>query len=167
MRPNFLNFTLLLMCLFIVGGCDKAYFYMNAGTIDNPLDRKVIEPFIFDIQLSSADGKKITVDIFFSRISGEKYQEASVEFACPEFEVLVEGNKLKPVRVMCPSGKELLQLKRISADFATPNGRPKKAVVSVPTITVTAIDSQQKPIEMPKSTITFTLHEYDRSFGFR
>ena len=169
MRLNLFGFGLLGLGLFILEGCNnKAYYYTNGATVENPNPgRRVAEPFAFEVQVAHADGKKMTVAVFFNRIPGEKFEEASVEFACPEFEVLVAGQKLKPLHMTCPTGKELLQLKQIYADFATPNGRPQTAVVMVPSIKVTTTGASQKRTDVPRYSVTFTLNEYDRSFGVR
>jgi hypothetical protein len=169
MRLTVSGAALLSLCLLSTAGCDnKAYYYTNGATESNPNPATTIaEPFVFEAQVSGADGKKITVVIFFHRIAGEKYTDASVEFACSQFAVVVDGKKLKPLRTLCSSGKELLQLKHINADFETPSGRPKVAVVTVPSIKVIAMDPPQAPIEAQQSSVTFTLREYDRGFGFR
>jgi hypothetical protein len=169
MKLSSISLFLLSSCFLMLEGCNnKAYYYTNGATAANPNPATtVVEPFIFEVQVGVADKKKITVAVFFNRIGGEKYKDASVEFACSEFEVLVDGKKLKPVRVLCPTGKELLQLKQINADFETPNGRPKTAVVKVPSIKVTATDPPQAPVGIRQSTVTFSLREYERSFGFR
>jgi hypothetical protein len=169
MRLKFSRHALLSLCLPIVDGCDnKAHYYTNGATVSNPTTATtIVEPFVFDTQIASTDGKKITVTIFFQRIAGEKYKQAIVELDCSQLEVFVHGKKLTPVRVLCPSGTELLQAKQINADFATPNGRPQAAVVTVPSIKVIATDPPRAAIEIRQSSVTFTLNEYERGFGFR
>jgi hypothetical protein len=164
---NVLKYCLTILVLLAISGCDnKAYYYTNGATVDNPDPGTVIvEPFTYSTQIAFVDGKKLTVATYINRILSDPYKEASVEIACPELEVLVDGVKLKQTRLFCPIGKELLLDKQINADFATPNGRPQTAVVTVPSIKVTAIDSQELPKFLSKSALTFTLHSYERSFS--
>ncbi len=165
MRSKFLSWVLLLFFLSANQGCDnKAYYYIEGAT-HKPETQTVLEPFVFVTQVKFSDGKKITVGVFIRRNNTEKHKEASVEFVCSDFEVFVEGKKLKLTRVMCPTGKELLELGQINADFATPNGRPKEITVSVPSIKVTTLDSPQKSNSVPKSSLIFTRRDYKRGFG--
>jgi hypothetical protein len=159
-----LKYGLTMLVIFVIAGCDnKAYYYTNGATVDNPDPGTVsIEPFTYSTQIAFVDGKKLTVATSINRVLSGPYIEASVEIACPELEVFVDGVKLKQTRLFCPVGKELLLDKQINADFATPNGRPQTVVVSVPSIKVTAVDGQKV---ISKSTLTFTLHSYERSFS--
>lgn len=166
MNSKFLRWLLLLVCLFATQGCDNKNYVYTAGPYwSSPEASTVVEPFVFKTQVSFSDGKRITVAVPFLRNNNEKHKQASLEIACAEFEAFVEGKKLKPIRVYCPTGKELLERMHIEADFATPDGRPKQLTVSVPTIKVTALDSPNEPAVLAKSLITFTRQEYKRSFG--
>jgi hypothetical protein len=111
------------------------------------------------------DGKKLTVATSFMQPLLEPYKEVTVEIACPELEVFVDGVKLKQTRLFCPVGKELLLTEQVNADFATPDGRPQIAVVKVPSIKITTVGSQEPPKVFSQSTVTFTLHEYERGFS--
>lgn len=160
---------LMVLYLFVLGGCgdSKGYYYTDGATLENPWpSKKDLDPFVFDAGFF-ANEKKIEVGISMSKYPIEKYKDVSIEFDCSELEVLVEGKKLKPLRVMCPLGKEFLELKRISADFATPDGRPSKAVVTFPGIKITSMDSHEQIKEFSKFAVTYTLQEYERPFGVR
>lgn len=158
---------IIFFVLFVILSCDnKAYYYTNGATAENPDPGTAsIEPFTYSTQIAFVDGKKLTVATYINRVSSGPYKEVSVEIACPELEVLVDGIKLKQTRLFCPIGKELLLDKQINADFKTPNGRPKVAVVTVPSMKVTAAGSLAPPIILNKFKVTFTLNEYERTFS--
>jgi hypothetical protein len=166
---SILKCSLTILALLAISACDnKAYYYTNGATVENPDPGTVtVEPFTYSTQIAFVDGKKLTVATSINRILAGPYQEATVDIACSELEVIVDDIKLTQTRLLCPTGKELLLIKQINADFATPDGRPQKVVVTVPSIKVTAADSQEQAKVLNKSTITFTLHEYERSFGLR